>query len=95
MEIIIRKIVVVQDLKTRDLEAYYGRELLWTKTPAEPGSAEEVVEFYTFTLIKLLTTLERLSSHKQMSFLARAEGMSDAESSAPLSGLLGNYPERG
>ncbi len=94
MEIVIRKIVVVQALKTRDLEAYYGKALLWTKTAAEPGSTEEVVEFYTFTLIELLTTLERFSNHRRISFLARAEEISDAEPSTPRSGLLGNYPEQ-
>lgn len=93
MKLFTRKIAVVQDLKTRDLEAYYGKALLWTKTPTEPGSAEEVVEFYTFTLIELMTTLERFSNHQRMSFVARFEGMSDAEQVNPPFGLLGNYPE--
>lgn len=91
MKIATVKIAVVQDLKTRHLEAYYGSELLWSKMPTEPGSPEEVVEFYTFTLIELLATLERLSNHQRMAFLARAEGVNDAKQSESGSGFLGFY----
>ncbi|UWR32687.1 hypothetical protein K3759_12120 [Sulfitobacter sp. W027] len=92
IEIAFRKIILTQDLETRRLEAYYGRLLLWSKMPTEPGSPEEAVEFYTCTLIALLMGLERASNHQRMVFLAEADGVSEVKRARARTGWLGCYP---
>lgn len=92
MQISTRKIHVISDRETRQLEAYYGLAFLWSTTPTDPGSADEVVEFYTTTLIALVEMLGGLSAHDQMAFLARAQDGPGPGRGATVLALLGEYP---
>lgn len=93
MKLFTQKIIVIQDLESRQLEAYYGSLLLWTKTSAEPGSSEEAVEFYTCTLIALLMRLEQATNHQRMAFLAEADAVSQVKRARARTGWLGCYPK--
>lgn len=92
MQIDTGMIVIIQNLKTRHLEAYYGLNFLWATPPTEPGSSDEVVEFYTTTVIRLLDVVKGLSAHGQLIFMARSRGLEPAHGGDCQSGLLGRYP---
>jgi hypothetical protein len=84
-------ITIIQGLKTRHLEAYYGLNFLWATPQTEPGSCDEVAEFYTMTLIRLIDVLKGLSAHERMQFLARSQGCEARLDRDGVDGLLGTY----
>ncbi|MFZ3583214.1 hypothetical protein ACOI1H_13730 [Loktanella sp. DJP18] len=93
MQIDLTMIAITQNLETQDLEAYYGLNFLWATPPSEPGSCDEVVEFYTMTLIRLLDVVKGLSAHGQLTFMARSRGLLPAHDGDCQDGLLGRYPD--
>lgn len=86
------RVSIVQDLESRKLQAYYDNALLWSKAATDPGCADEVAEFYVFTLIRFLEVLETSSAHVRMDLLARSRRCDDPWTDAGGSGFLGEYP---
>ncbi|GGL64285.1 hypothetical protein [Wenxinia marina] len=66
------KIAIIQDLKTRSLRAYHDQAFLWSKSPTDVGSADEVADFYTVTLIRFIEFLETSSAHQRLDLMARS-----------------------
>jgi hypothetical protein len=85
-------IATIQGLETRDLEAHFGHQFLWATPSTEPGSYDEVVEFYTVTLIRLINVLKGLSAHERMQFLARSRACEGRNERDDEDGLFGQYP---
>ncbi len=92
MQIDTGMIAIIQDLETRHLEAYFGHRFLWATPSTEPGSLDEVVEFYTVTLIRLLDAVKSLSAHERIAFLARSDQRNASHDGDREDGLLGQYP---
>jgi hypothetical protein len=92
MQIDTGMIAIIQDHKTRHLEAYFGCQFLWATPSTEPGSFDEVVEFYTVTLIRLLNAVKSLSAHERIAFLARSGQCKALRNGDCTDGLLGEYP---
>lgn len=75
------------------MHACYDGVILWSKSVIDPGSTDEVAEFYTLTLVRFLEVLENMSAHQRMSLLAgsqRGDGFCEARREV---GLLGDYPD--
>lgn len=85
------RVSIVQDLKSRRLRAYYDHAFLWSKAPTDPGCADEVVEFYAFTLIRFLEVLETSSAHARMDLLARSRRCEGPRADASSGEFLGEY----
>ena len=83
---------IVSNLATRELEAWLGGVLLWSTPPGEPGSADEVAEFFTTTLIRLLDVVEGMSAHERMDLLGMVAAPSLGEVGVPPGHLLGPFP---
>ena len=83
---------IVSNLATRDLEAWLGSALLWATPPTEPGSADEVAEFFTETLIRLLAVIDGMSAHQRMELCARMAEVSREPENVTAGSLLGAFP---
>ncbi|WP_139196948.1 hypothetical protein [Roseivivax marinus] len=81
---------IVSNLATRELEAWLGSARLWSVAPEEPGSADEVAEFFTVTLIRLFAVVDGMSAHEQMELLSRVSGT--ASDDIPPGDVLGAFP---
>ena len=85
-------VCIVSNLGTRDLEAWLGSAHLWSTPPTDPGSADEVAEFYVETLIRLLVVVEGMSAHQRMELCARMAEVSREPENVAAGGLLGAFP---
>lgn len=79
------------NLASRELEAWLGGAHLWSTMPNEPGSADEVAEFYVTALIRLLEVAEGMSAHERMDLFARAAAFSTAPGDEPPHSVLGPF----
>lgn len=84
-------VTITSNLKTQKLEAWFGGAHLWSTTPSEPGSVDEVAEFYTATLIRLLEVVEVMSAHERMQLLSKGRASAGLPGDKPVA-LLGAYP---
>jgi len=82
---------IVSNLATGDLEAWLGGAHLWSTVPTEPGSIDEVAEFFAATLIRLLEVVGEMSAHERMQLRSRALASSGSPGAKSV-GLLGAYP---
>jgi hypothetical protein len=92
MQIVQGMIAIIQNLETRHFETYLGCQLLWATPSTEPVSYDEVVEFYTVTLIRLLNAVKSLSDHERIAFLARLGRRKALRNGDSADGLLGEHP---
>ncbi|WP_422073267.1 hypothetical protein [Tranquillimonas rosea] len=86
-----RRVSIVSNLETRELEAWLGGAHLWSTVPTEPGSADEVAEFFAMTLIRLLEVVEGMSAHELMNLLAMMVTSNAATSEASTVSVLGPF----
>jgi hypothetical protein len=70
MQLNLQNVSIVHTIETHRLEAYYGGVLLWSTPIEEPGSEGEATEFYTATVIALVSAWEGMSNHAKMAFVA-------------------------
>lgn len=86
------RVSIVSNIETRELEAWLGGAHLWSTSPQEPGSSDEVAEFFTVTLIRLLKVKEGMSAHERLHLLARINASSTAQDDLPPHDVLGPFP---
>ncbi|NDU99881.1 hypothetical protein [Pseudoroseicyclus tamaricis] len=86
------RVSIISNIETRVLEAWLGGAHLWSTLPQEPGSADEVAEFFTVTLIRLLEVVEGMSAHERMHLLARIAASCTAQDDLPPHDVLGPFP---
>ncbi|WP_375263409.1 hypothetical protein [Palleronia sp.] len=85
------RVSIVSNVATRELEAWLGHAHLWSTRPTEPGSADEVVEFFTTTLIRLIEVVEAMSAHERINLLAKIAAPT-ASGGERTGGILGPFP---